>query len=69
MNRIFPFTKTFFTAYTAGEPAPRFVIVYTETIGKAHKTAREYFGKGTSFSVRESTHDETLHADPNEVLR
>lgn len=59
--------KTFYTAYTNDKS--RTVIIYAETIADAHKAARQHFGTGTSFSVRESTHDETLHADPREVLR
>lgn len=59
--------KEFYTAYTNDKQ--RSVIIYAESIKKAHAKAREYFGNGVSFTTRKSTHDETLHADPAEVLR
>jgi hypothetical protein len=67
MNNKTFFRKIFFTAYTNNKQ--RSVIIYADEIRKAHAKAREFFGKGVSFSVRESTHEETLHADPVEVLR
>ena len=59
--------KEFYTAYTKDKQ--RFVIIYVKNIKRAHMMAQEYFGKGISFTTRKSTNDETLHADPNQVLR
>ena len=67
MNKLTMSMKDFYTAQTKNKQ--RRVIVFAASIGEAHKAAQEYFGKGTSFTTRISTHDETLHADPSEVLR
>lgn len=60
--------KKFYTAYTRGEAKTRTVIIYAGDFGEAHVKAREWFGKGASFVVRESTYEEELHADQSAVL-
>jgi hypothetical protein len=63
--------KTFYTAWTTGKknPAIKTIIIYAGSLKAAHAAAREHFGNGVSFTTRESTHQETLHADPREVIR
>ncbi len=71
MNQSYSPRKTFYTAFTMGRqsPATRTVLIYASEIKYAHAAARAYFGTGISFSTRESTHDETLHADPHDVIK
>ena len=62
----FPIAKKFYTAYT--NACEKQIIILASQMQNATATARAVFGEDVSFTVRESTKDETLHADPRDVF-